>query len=158
MYLQLVEVSLLVAAVGVLAFIIFFLARRQPPPPLEGVRYEGMRFTPGEQEIVKQLGELKERLDKVIPPYGRVGYIPSSLEELRDLLGFTYVKLGEKELGEKPAPVDRYEDLDVDLLQAKHGDLYIYVVKRGGKKLVAAGTQHLDYLTLRFLGEFLDYT
>uniref|UniRef100_UPI0026C75A91 hypothetical protein n=1 Tax=Pyrobaculum aerophilum TaxID=13773 RepID=UPI0026C75A91 len=117
----------------------------------------GIRYTPGEQEIIKQIGELRERLDKVIPPYGRVGYIPSSIEELKDLLGFTYVKVGEKELGERPPDVDTYEGLDVELLQASRNGIYIYVIRRGGKKLVAAGTQYLDYLTIRFLSEFLDY-
>ncbi|AAL63000.1 hypothetical protein [Pyrobaculum aerophilum] len=153
MYLQILELSLLAVAVGVLALIILFIARRQQPLPPD----VGISYTPGEQEIIKQIGELRERLDKVIPPYGRVGYIPSSIEELKDLLGFTYVKVGEKELGERPPDVDTYEGLDVELLQASRNGIYIYVIRRGGKKLVAAGTQYLDYLTIRFLSEFLDY-
>lgn len=154
MYLQVLELSLLAAAVAVLGFIIFFIARRQPPPPqAEAVA----RYTPGEQEIIRQVGELRERIDKLIPPYGRVGYIPSSLEELRDLLGFTYVKLGDRELGARVEGLDKLEGLDVDLLQAKLGDSYVYIVKRGEKRLVAVGGQYLDYLTIRFIGEFLDY-
>jgi hypothetical protein len=153
MYLQLVEISLLAVALVVLALIIFFISRRGAPPPTE----MGVRYTPGEQEILKQLGELKERVDKMIPPYGKVGYIPSSIEELKELLGFTYVKLGEREIGERPSGLEKVEDLDVDFLQARLGDNYVYVVKRGGKKLTAAGSQYLDYLTVRFLLEFLDY-
>ncbi|MEM0463382.1 hypothetical protein [Pyrobaculum sp.] len=152
MYLQVPEVIALVLALAVLGVIIFFIARRTPPPPPE----LGTRYTPGEQEIIRQVGELKERLDKVIPPYGRVGYIPSSLEELKDLLGFKYVKLGDKEIGER-MDIDMYEKLDVDFLQAERGGEYVYVIRRGGKKLVAVGSQYLDYLTIRFLSEFLDY-
>ena len=99
MYLQIIELSLLVAAVAALALIIFFVSRRGSSPPQE----MGVRYTPGEQEILRQLGEMKERVDKMIPPYGRVGYIPSSVEELKELLGFTYIKLGERELGERPS-------------------------------------------------------
>jgi hypothetical protein len=153
MYLQLVEISLLAVALVALVLIIFFISRRGAPPPTE----MGVRYTPGEQEILKQLGELKERVDKMIPPYGKVGYIPSSIEELKELLGFTYVKLGEREIGERPSGLEKVEDLDVDFLQARLGDNYVYVVKRGGKKLTAAGSQYLDYLTVRFLLEFLDY-
>jgi hypothetical protein len=153
MYLPLVEISLLIVALAVLGLIIFFISRRGPPPPAE----PEVRYTPGEQEILRQLGELKERVDKMIPPYGRVGYIPSSIEELKELLGFTYVKLGEREIGERPSGLEKVEDLDVDFLQARLGDNYVYVVKRGGKKLTAAGSQYLDYLTVRFLLEFLDY-
>jgi hypothetical protein len=153
MYLQLVEISLLAVALVALVLIIFFISRRGAPPPTE----MGVRYTPGEQEILKQLGELKERVDKMIPPYGKVGYIPSSIEELKELLGFTYVKLGEREIGERPSGLEKVEDLDVDFLQARLGDNYVYVVKRGEKKLTAAGSQHLDYLTVRFLLEFLDY-
>jgi hypothetical protein len=153
MYLQLVEILLLAVALVALALIIFFISRRGAPPPTE----MGVRYTPGEQEILKQLGELKERVDKMIPPYGRVGYIPSSIEELKELFGFTYVKLGEREIGERPPGLEKVEDLDVDFLQARLGDNYVYVVKRGGKKLTAAGSQYLDYLTVRFLLEFLDY-
>ncbi len=153
MYLQLVEILLLAVALVALALIIFFISRRGAPPPTE----MGVRYTPGEQEILKQLGELKERVDKMIPPYGKVGYIPSGIEELKELLGFTYVKLGEREIGERPSGLEKVEDLDVDFLQARLGDNYVYVVKRGGKKLTAAGNQYLDYLTVRFLLEFLDY-
>jgi hypothetical protein len=153
MYLQLVEILLLAVALVALALIIFFISRRGAPPPTE----MGVRYTPGEQEILKQLGELKERVDKMIPPYGKVGYIPSSIEELKELLGFTYIKLGEREIGERPSGLEKVEDLDVDFLQARLGDNYVYVVKRGGKKLTAAGSQYLDYLTVRFLLEFLDY-
>jgi hypothetical protein len=153
MYLQLVEISLLAVALVALVLIIFFISRRGAPPPTE----MGVRYTPGEQEILKQLGELKERVDKMIPPYGKVGYIPSSIEELKELLGFTYVKLGEREIGERPPGLEKVEDLDVDFLQARLGDSYVYVVKRGGKKLTAAGSQYLDYFTVRFLFEFLDY-
>jgi hypothetical protein len=153
MYLQLVEILLLAVALVALALIIFFISRRGAPPPVE----MGVRYTPGEQEILKQLGELKERVDKMIPPYGRVGYIPSSIEELKELFGFTYVKLGEREIGERPSGLEKVEDLDVDFLQARLGDNYVYVVKRGGKKLTVAGSQYLDYLTVRFLLEFLDY-
>jgi hypothetical protein len=153
MYLQLVEISLLAVALVALVLIIFFISRRGAPPPAE----MGVRYTPGEQEILKQLGELKERVDKMIPPYGKVGYIPSSIEELKELLGFTYIKLGEREIGERPSGLEKVEDLDVDFLQVRLGDNYVYVVKRGGKKLTAAGSQYLDYLTVRFLLEFLDY-
>jgi hypothetical protein len=153
MYLQIVEILLLVAAVAALALIIFFISRRGASPPQE----VGVRYTPGEQEILRQLGEMKERVDKMIPPYGRVGYIPSSVEELKELLGFTYVKLGERELGERPSELGKMEELDVDFLQARLGERYVYVVRRGGKKLVAVGNQYLDYLTVRFLVEFLDY-
>ncbi len=153
MYLQLVEVLLLAVALVVLVLIIFFISRRGAPPPTE----MGVRYTPGEQEILKQLGELKERVDKMIPPYGKVGYIPSSIEELKELLGFTYIKFGEREIGERPSGLEKVEDLDVDFLQARLGDNYVYVVKRGEKKLTAAGSQYLDYLTVRFLLEFLDY-
>jgi hypothetical protein len=154
MYLQLpVEIWLLAVALVVLVLIIFFISRRGAPPPTE----MGVRYTPGEQEILKQLGELKERVDKMIPPYGKVGYIPSSIEELKELLGFTYIKLGEREIGERPSGLEKVEDLDVDFLQAKLGDNYVYVVKRGGKKLTAAGSQYLDYFTVCFLLEFLDY-
>jgi len=153
MYLQHVEILLLVVALAVLGLIIFFISRRGAPPPTE----MGVRYTPGEQEILKQLGELKERVDKMIPPYGKVGYIPSSIEELKELLGFTYVKFGEREIGERPSGLEKVEDLDVDFLQAWLGDNYVYVVKRGEKKLTAAGSQYLDYLTVRFLLEFLDY-
>jgi len=93
----------------------------------------------------------------MIPPYGRVGYIPSSVEELKELLGFTYIKLGERELGERPSGLEKIEELDADFLQARLGERYVYVVRRGGKKLVAVGNQYLDYLTARFLIEFLDY-
>jgi hypothetical protein len=154
MYLQVVEILLLIAAVAVLALIIFFISRRGASPPPQEI---GPRYTPGEQEILRQLGELRDRIDKMIPPYGRVGYIPSALEELKDLLGFTYIKLGNKELGERPLDIEKIEELDADFLQAKLGEYYVYVVKRGGKKLIAAGNQHLDYLTVRFLFEFLDY-
>jgi hypothetical protein len=207
MYLQLVEIALLIVALAVLGLIIFFISRRGPPPPAEPVvrytpgeqeilrqlgelkekvdkmipPYGGagcmpssieelkelpgstyvaepvVRYTPGEQEILRQLGELKEKVDKMIPPYGRVGYIPSSIEELKELFGFTYVKLGEREIGERPSGLEKVEDLDVDFLQARLGDNYVYVVKKGGKKLTAAGSQYLDYLTVCFLFEFLDY-
>ena len=153
MYLQLVEISLVVVALAALGLLIFFISRRGTPPPTE----LEVRYTPGEQEILRQLGELKERVDKMIPPYGRVGYIPSTIEELKELLGFTYVKFGEREVGERPPGLEKVEDLDVDFLQAKLGNNYIYIVKRNGKKLTAAGSQHLDYLTVRFLFEFLDY-
>ena len=153
MYLQLVEISLLAVALVALVLIIFFISRRGAPPPTE----MGVRYTPGEQEILKQLGELKERVDKMIPPYGKVGYIPSSIEELKELLGFTYIKLGEREIGERPSGLEKVEDLDVDFLQVRLGDNYVYVVKRDEKKLTAAGSQYLDYLTVRFLLEFLDY-
>lgn len=153
MYLQVLELSLLVIAVVALVLIVLFISRRQPPPPQDVVA----RYTPGEQEIIKQIGEIRERLEKIIPPYGKVGYIPSSLEELKDLLGFTYIKLGEKELGGRPPEVDRLEELETDFLQAKIGDFYVYVIKRDEKKLVAVGNQYLDYLTVRFLYEFLDY-
>jgi hypothetical protein len=153
MYLQLEAISLLIVALAVLGLIIFFISRRGSPPPAE----PEVRYTPGEQEILRQLDELKERVDKMIPPYGRVGYIPSSIEELKELFGFTYVKLGEREIGERPSGLEKVEDLDVDFLQARLGDNYVYVVKRGEKKLTAAGSQYLDYLTVRFLLEFLDY-
>jgi len=153
MYLQIMELSLLVAAVAALALIIFFVSRRGSSPPQE----MGVRYTPGEQEILRQLGEMKERVDKMIPPYGRVGYIPSSVEELKELLGFTYIKLGERELGERPSGLEKIEELDADFLQARLGERYVYVVRRGGKKFVAVGNQYLDYLTARFLIEFLDY-
>ncbi|MEZ0319912.1 MAG: hypothetical protein ABWK05_07990 [Pyrobaculum sp.] len=142
------------AAVAALGVLLFFVSRRQPPAPVQ----EAVRYTPGEQEILNRLGDIRERLEKMIPPYGRVGYIPSTLEELKELLGFSYVKLGDKELGEKNEFVKRFEDLDVDFLQASIGDSYVYVVRRGSKRLVAVGNQHLDYLTIRFLNEFLDYT
>jgi hypothetical protein len=153
MYLQIVEISLLIIALAVLGLIIFFISRRGSPSHAE----PEVRYTLGEQEILKLLDELKERIDKMIPPYGRVGYIPSSIEELKELFGFTYVKLGEREIGERPSGLEKVEDLDVDFLQAKLGDSYVYVVKRGGKKLTVAGSQYLDYLTVRFLLEFLDY-
>jgi hypothetical protein len=152
MYLQM-ELLLLVAAVAVLTLIIFFVSRRGSSPPQE----VGVRYTPGEQEILRQLGEMKERVDKMIPPYGRVGYIPFSVEELKELLGFTYIKLGERELGERPSGLEKIEELDADFLQARLGERYVYVMRRGGKKLVAVGNQYLDYLTARFLIEFLDY-
>jgi len=155
MFLQL-ELVLLAVAVAVLVLLIFWFTRRQsPPPPLP--EEEGVRYTPGEREIITMLGELRERIDKMIPPYGRVGYIPSTLEEIKELLSFSYVRLGEKEVGERPPFIDRFEDLDVDFLQAKVGDVYVYIVRKGGKRLVAAGDQFLDYLTARFLFEFLDY-
>lgn len=152
MYLQVVEMLLLLVAIGVLAAILIFISRRQPPAPEQPLRY-----TPGEQEIIRQIGEMRERLDKVIPPYGRVGYIPSSIEELKDLLGFTYVKLGNREIGSRPPVVENFENLDVDFLQSRVDNMYVYIVRRGGKKLVAVGEQYLDYLTARFLSEFLDY-
>ena len=154
MFLQL-ELVLLAVAVAVLVLLIFWFTRRQPPPPL--LEEEGVRYTPGEREIITRLSELKERIDKMIPPYGRVGYIPSTLEEIKDLLGFSYVRLGEKEIGERPPFIDRFKDLDVDFLQAKVGSTYVYIVQRSGKRLIAAGDQFLDYLTVRFLFEFLDY-
>jgi len=154
MFLQL-ELVLLAVAVAVLALLIFWFTRRQPPPPLP--EEEGVRYTPGEREIIARLSELKERVDKMIPPYGRVGYIPSTLEEIRDLLGFSYVRLGEKEVGERPPFINRFEDLDVDFLQARVGNGYVYIVRRGNKRLIAAGDQFLDYLTVQFLFEFLDY-
>ncbi|MFN3804087.1 MAG: hypothetical protein ACK4SY_03430 [Pyrobaculum sp.] len=156
MYLQL-EVIILAVAMAVLVLLIFFISRRQPPPqPL--VFETGARYTPGEQEIMKQLEEVRERIEKMIPPYGRVGYVPSSPEELRELLGFEYIKVGERELGMRPAFMDMFEKLEVDYMQAHVGGLYVYIVRRGGKKLVAVGSQYLDYLTYRFLSEFLDYT
>jgi len=154
MFLQL-ELVLLAVAVAVLALLIFWFTRRQPPPPLP--EEEGVRYTPGEREIIARLSELKERIDKMIPPYGRVGYIPSTLEEIKDLLGFSYVRLGEKEVGERPPFINRFEDLDVDFLQARVGNGYVYIVRRGNKRLIAAGDQFLDYLTVQFLFEFLDY-
>jgi len=153
MYLQIMEISLLVAAVAALALIIFFISRRGTPPPQD----VGVRYTPGEQEILRQLGEIKERVDKIIPPYGKVGYIPSGIEELKELLGFTYIKLGERELGERPLELEKIEELDADFLQARLGERYVYVIRRGGKKLTAVGDQYLDHLTVRFLLEFLDY-
>jgi len=154
MFLQL-ELVLLAVAVAVLALLIFWFTRRRPPPSLP--EEEGVRYTPGEREIITRLGELKERIDKMIPPYGRVGYIPSTLEEIKDLLDFSYVRLGEKEVGERPSFIDRFEDLDVDFLQARVEDVYVYIIRRGDKRLIAAGDQFLDYLTVRFLFEFLDY-
>ncbi len=153
MYLQLELILVLGVLVAILAVILIFI-RRQPPPPPEDT---GARYTHGEREILNKLEEMRERLDKMIPPYGRVGYVPSSLEEFRELLGFSYVKLGGRELGERPHFLDIFENLDVDYLQASHKGVYIYIMRRGGKKLVATGSQYLDYLTFRFLAEFLDY-
>ncbi|MFN7105690.1 MAG: hypothetical protein ACK4M3_03800 [Pyrobaculum sp.] len=156
MYLQL-EVIILAVAVAALVLFIFFVSRRQPPPPPPAFE-AGARYTLGEQEIMKQLDDVRERIEKMIPPYGRVGYVPSSLEELKELLGFEYIKVGEKELGKRPAFIDMFEKLEVDYIQAYLDGLYVYVIRRGGKKLVAVGSQYLDYLTYRFLSEFLDYT
>ncbi|MEM4897339.1 MAG: hypothetical protein QXR18_03895 [Pyrobaculum sp.] len=152
MYLQIVEISLLLAAVGALVIIIFIISRRQPQPV-----EPPMRFTPGEQEILKQIDELRERLERVIPPYGRVGYVPSTLEDLKDLLGFVYIKLGNREIGTKPVPIENFEKLDINFLQANINDLYVYVIRKNEKKLIAVGKQYLDYLTVRFLYDFLDY-
>lgn len=149
-----IELIMLVVAIAALILIIFWISRRQPAPQaLQDVA----RFTPGEQEILRQLGEMRERVEKMIPPYGKVGYIPSSLDELRDLLGFSYIEIDGKTLGQKPSIVAQFENLNVDFLQARIGETYVYVITRGSKKLIATGSQHLDYLTLRFLAEFLDY-
>jgi hypothetical protein len=155
MYLQVLETAALAAAALALALVIFLVSRtprgRQSTAPREG------EYTPGEREILEQLAELRERVERIIPPYGRVGYVPPSLEEIRDLLGFTYIKLGSEEVGDRPQGLERFEELNADFIQARTGDVYVYVVRRGEKKLVAAGRQYLDYLTARFLYEALDY-
>jgi hypothetical protein len=60
-----------VALVAALVAAIFVLNRR-PPQQQQPLRV----YTPGEQEILSQLAYIRDRLDKFIPPYGRVGYTP----------------------------------------------------------------------------------
>lgn len=152
-----VEVALAVAG-GILAVILFLVYRSRGQEEGAPVRY-----TPGEQEILGQLAAvresiegLRERVDKLIPPYGKVGYVPP-LEEIRGLLDFDYVRVGSQEYGSPPPEVKLVEGLDVELAQLKVGERYVYVVRRGERRLVAVGRQYLDYLSLRFLMEFLDY-
>lgn len=155
-----------VALVGVLLGLILFINRqRGAPQPQEQQR---ARYTPGEQEILERLeslrgalsdrlDELKERVEKFIPPYGRVGYVPSNASELAQLLGFKYVKLGQEVHGELPKEVERYLDIDAEVAQIKEGDYYVYIIKRGDRKLIAVGDVYLDYLTVKFLQDFLSY-
>lgn len=143
--------------IAALILAIFFLSRRgqTPAAPAAGVR----AYTPGEEEILRRLGELRDRIERFIPPYGRVGYVPQGASELAQLLGFSYIKINGEEYGTLP---DELKDiininLDVDLNQIKIKDKYIYIIKKNNKKMIAIGDLYLDYLTLRFLEDFLDY-
>lgn len=154
-----VEIALAVAG-GLLAVILLLVYRSRGQGEPQGAP---TRYTPGEQEILGQLTSiresiqgLRERVDRLIPPYGRVGYVPT-LDEIRNFLDFEYVKVGSREYGSPPPEVRLVEGLEVDLAQVKVGEKYIYIVRRGEKRLLAVGRQHLDYLSLRFLAEFLDY-
>lgn len=142
-----------VGVIAALALAIFLLARRGAPPPPQQPR----TYTPGEEEILNQLASLKERIEKFIPPYGRIGYVPSSASELAELLGFQYVKIGREEHGLLPEDLRRFVELDVDEAQIRVGNKYIYIMKKDNKKLIAIGDVYLDYLTLRFLEDFLSY-
>ncbi|MBP1449466.1 MAG: hypothetical protein JZD41_05595, partial [Thermoproteus sp.] len=71
----------------------------------------------------------------------------------------SYIKINGEEYGTLP---DELKDiininLDVDLNQIKIKDKYIYIIKKNNKKMIAIGDLYLDYLTLRFLEDFLDY-
>ncbi|MEL9991799.1 MAG: hypothetical protein QXP98_05555 [Thermoproteus sp.] len=146
-------VAVVVAAIVVLVAVIFFLNRRAPQPQAQRVAI----YTPGEQEILSQLAYLRERIEKFIPPYGRVGYVPANVSELAQLLGFKYIKIGQEEYGSLPEQFKTYIDLDIEQAQIKIGNEYLYIVKRDNKKLIAVGEMYLDYLTLRFLEDFLTY-
>lgn len=154
---MLLQLGLLTAvaagAIAVLALIIFLLARRGSPPPAQQPRV----YTPGEQEILNQLALLRERIEKFIPPYGRVGYVPSSISELAELLGFHYVRVEREEYGVLPEDFRQFVDLDLDMAQIKVNDKYLYILKKNNKKLIAVGDMYLDYLTIRFLEDFLSY-
>ncbi len=153
MLLQISFLAAIVAAIiAALIAVIFLLNRRAPPPPQQPRAY-----TPGEQEILSQLASLRERIEKFIPPYGRLGYVPSNASELAELLGFQYVKIGQEEYGTLSDDLKQYIDLNVDEAQIKVKDKYIYILKKEDKKLVAVGDIYLDYLTIRFLEDFLNY-
>lgn len=154
MILQILLPVAVVALVAALVAAIFVLNRR-PPQQQQPLRV----YTPGEQEILSQLAYIRDRLDKFIPPYGRVGYIPSNAAELAQLLGFHYVKIGQDEYGTLPESDDikQYLDLDLDEAQLKIKDKYIYIIRKGDKRLVAIGDAYLDYLTVKFLEDFLGY-
>ncbi|MEZ0247706.1 MAG: hypothetical protein ABWJ97_00400 [Thermoproteus sp.] len=145
--------AVVVAVIVVLIAVIFLLNRRAPQPQTQRAAI----YTPGEQEILSQLAYLRERIEKFIPPYGQVGYVPASASELAQLLGFKYIKIGQEEHGILPEQFKTYVDLDIEQAQIKIGNEYLYIVKKDDKKLIAVGEAYLDYLTLRFLEDFLTY-
>ncbi|AEA11956.1 hypothetical protein TUZN_0460 [Thermoproteus uzoniensis 768-20] len=155
MLLQIWLPAAIVALIAALIAAIFILNRRSPPQQQQPLR----AYTPGEQEILNQLAYIRDRLEKFIPPYGRVGYIPSNAAELAQLLGFHYVKIGQEEYGNLPEinGIEQYLDLDLDEAQLKIKDKYIYIIKKNDKRLVAVGDTYLDYLTIKFLEDFLSY-
>jgi hypothetical protein len=53
--------------------------------------------------------------------------------------------------------IKQYLDLDLDEAQLKIKDKYIYIIRKGDKRLVAIGDAYLDYLTVKFLEDFLSY-
>lgn len=153
MLLQIGFLAAIVAAIIAALIAVIFLLNRRAPPPTQQPR----AYTPGEQEILSQLASLRERIEKFIPPYGRLGYVPSNASELAELLGFQYVKIGQEEYGTLSDDLKQYIDLNVDEAQIKVKDKYLYILKKEDKKLVAVGDIYLDYLTIRFLEDFLNY-
>lgn len=154
---MILQISLPVIVVALVAALVaaIFVLNRRPPQQQQPLSV----YTPGEQEILSQLAYIRDRLDKFIPPYGRVGYIPSNAAELAQLLGFHYVKIGQDEYGtlSESDDIKQYLGLDLDEAQLKIKDKYIYIIRKGDKRLVAIGDAYLDYLTVKFLEDFLSY-
>ena len=117
------------------------------------------RYTEGEREILAKLDELKNLLSGVLPPYGRIGYIPPSVEDLARLVDFEYVELDGYSYGnaEYAENVRRLLGVEGDLVVIKLGDRYYYKIVSGGRTLLAVGRQFLDYLSLRYLQDMLNY-
>ena len=117
------------------------------------------RYTEGEKEILAKLDELKNLLSGVLPPYGRIGYIPPSVEDLAKLVDFEYVELDGYSYGnsEYAEGARRLLNVEGELVVVKLGDKYYYKIVSGGKTLLAVGRQFLDYLSLRYLQDMLNY-
>jgi len=117
------------------------------------------RYTEGEKEILAKLDELKNLVSGVLPPYGRIGYIPPSVEDLARLVDFDYVELNGYSYGnsEYAETARRLLDVEGDIVVVKSGDKYYYKIVGGGKTLLAVGKVFLDYLSLRYLQDMLNY-
>lgn len=157
MILQLSIWAPIVGIIVALIIVIVFLYKRGQTPVAPAPAREAGVYTPGEQEILRQLGDMRERLEKFIPPFAHTGYVPGSASELAQLLGFSYIRVGDQEYGSLPEGFDKYLETDAELAQLKISDKYIYIIKKDSKKLVAIGDTYLDYLTIMFLRNFLDY-